>query len=87
VASWLKPLAVDHRSRTADDVTVLTQCYLVRADDLERFDAAVQELREELGDRYAVDYVGPLPPLDFPEGGDGPTQASLGATTTSRWGW
>ncbi|MCW3819410.1 GvpL/GvpF family gas vesicle protein [Micromonospora sp. DR5-3] len=87
VAGRLKPLALDHGSRTGDDVTVLTQYYLVRVDDLERFDAAVQELLEDLGDRYTPEYVGPLPPLDFADAENDLTQTPSSETTPSRWGW
>ncbi|MEU5726986.1 GvpL/GvpF family gas vesicle protein [Micromonospora sp. NPDC047738] len=87
VASRLAPLTVDHGSRTADDVTLLTHYYLVRADDLEQFDAAVQELRDDLGERYTVEYVGPLPPLDFAESADDVPPIPASGTASSRWGW
>ncbi|OKI81195.1 hypothetical protein A6A27_40490 [Micromonospora sp. CB01531] len=87
VAGRLKPLTVDHGSRTGDDVTLLTHYYLVRADDLEQSDAAVQELRDDLGERHTVEYVGPLLPLDFAESADDVPPIPASGTASSRWGW
>ncbi|GAA2708275.1 GvpL/GvpF family gas vesicle protein [Micromonospora olivasterospora] len=83
----LGPLAVDHGARVRDEVTTLTQFYLVRAQDLGQFDDAVQQLRDDLGDRYDIEYVGPLPPLDFASGQVQVPQPRPRESTSGRWGW
>lgn len=86
VAATLRPLAVDYGSHTSDELTVLSQFYLIRAADLGRFDDAVQRLRSNLDNRYTVGYVGPLPPLDFTGDVERPP-ATGDSRGGSRWGW
>ena len=47
--------------------------FLVGSEDVDRFSEAVGRLREELGERISLRYVGPLPPYSFVEAnlGDG----------------
>jgi hypothetical protein len=64
----LQPVAVAAR---AEDVTsqdgAFNLSFLVESGDVDRFSQAVGTLREELGERIALRYVGPLPPYSFAE--------------------
>ncbi|MGN6105158.1 MAG: GvpL/GvpF family gas vesicle protein [Kofleriaceae bacterium] len=77
----LEGLAVAHKVLGTEAVTELRHAYLVSADRLPAFDAAVQQLRDALGAAYAIEYVGPLPPFEFT---DVEPRAPAGR---SRWGW
>jgi hypothetical protein len=78
VRARLQPLAVAHTTVDSQTATEVNHAYLIRAEALCAFDAAVQELREELGERHAIEYAGPLPAFEF-------TDLSRGAP--ARWGW
>jgi len=82
VRARLQPLAVAHTTVRSQIATELNHAYLIRAEALCEFDQAVQELRDELGERYAIEYAGPLPAFEF-------TDRPYGAhpPARSRWGW
>lgn len=64
----LQPLAVTAR---AEDVSTpdgaFNLAFLVEGGEVDTFSEAVGRLREELGERVALRYVGPLPPYSFAE--------------------
>jgi DnaJ-domain-containing protein 1 len=64
--SDLAPLARDLQSvpRPTDEL-VFNLAFLVEREDLDRFEAGVDRLGEDLGDRLSFRYVGPLPPYSF----------------------
>ncbi|HEX8106331.1 MAG TPA: GvpL/GvpF family gas vesicle protein [Kofleriaceae bacterium] len=82
VLARLQRLAVAHTTLRSQIATEVKHAYLIRAEALHEFDEAVQTLRDELGERYAIEYAGPLPPFEF-------TELSHGAQAParSRWGW
>jgi hypothetical protein len=81
VLSRLSINAEAHAFLATSSVTELYQAYLVRADKVSDFDGAVSALREELGDTYEVEYVGPLPAFDFTDVEIDPNRQP------HRWGW
>jgi hypothetical protein len=66
VVGELAPLARDvtPQPRPADEI-VLNIAFLVERADLDRFEAAVDRLGDELAGRLSFRYVGPLPPYSF----------------------
>lgn len=66
VVEVLAPLALDMTPHPlpSDDV-VLNLAFLVARAELDRFEAAVDEIGDEHGDRLSFRYVGPLPPYSF----------------------
>ncbi len=81
VHSRLAVHAEAHASLATHSVTELHQAYLVRADKLGEFDDAVSALRQELGETYEIEYVGPLPAFDF-------TDVEIDPNGQRRhWGW
>jgi hypothetical protein len=62
----LEPLAVAAR---AEDVSTqhgaFNLAFLVDGEEVDRFGEGVGRLREELGERVTLSYVGPLPPYSF----------------------
>ncbi|HEX3758711.1 MAG TPA: GvpL/GvpF family gas vesicle protein [Kofleriaceae bacterium] len=86
VLARLQPLAVAHAAIRPEAATELKHAYLIRAEALPAFDRAVQALRDDLGERYAIEYAGPLPAFEFTDlvtdlAPDAPPPAR------SRWGW
>ncbi|MDP2953528.1 MAG: GvpL/GvpF family gas vesicle protein [Chloroflexota bacterium] len=64
----LRPAA--HRVRENDilsDRLIVNAAFLVGKEQEQKFDQAVRRLDEELGDRVAFKYVGPVPPYNFVE--------------------
>ena len=62
----LRPLAVDlQENRLLTDMMILNVSFLVDRDQIETFDAQVQQLGELHADRLVFQYVGPLPPYSF----------------------
>ncbi len=93
ILSELQPLARSDRPRRrhggAED-PVLSWAFLLADDDIETFDAAVARLRRARPE-LSIEYVGPLPAIDFIEiptvtrtSGAGPADSFAG---TGRWGW
>lgn len=82
VLARLQPLAVAHTTVRSQSATEVSHAYLIRAEALAEFDAAVQALRDDLGERYAIEYAGPLPPFEFTE-----LSHDAQAPAPSRWGW
>lgn len=64
------------------DATEVRHAYLIRAEAIAEFDEAVRDLTDDLGEGYAIEYAGPLPPFEFT---DLPYEAD--APARSRWGW
>lgn len=90
VRARLQPLAVAHASVRAEAATEVKHAYLIRADALPAFDAAVQALRSDLGEHYEVEYAGPLPAFEFTDlvtGLGTPPAHDARAPARSRWGW
>ncbi|EIV92366.1 Gas vesicle synthesis protein GvpL/GvpF [Frankia sp. QA3] len=93
ILSELQPLARSDQPRrrhggAADPV--LSWAFLLAADDVETFDAAVARLRRARPE-LAIEYVGPLPAIDFIEFPTG-NRTSAGERAdsfagTGRWGW
>ena len=68
VLDRLGPLAVDVvESPVRDERTALRAAFLVGRDGTAAFDDAVDQLGEELGDRFTFKVVAPLPPYSFTE--------------------
>jgi hypothetical protein len=64
----LDPLAVAARAEQASSSNAAFDlAFLVERDEVDTFSEAVGRLREELGERVALRYVGPLPPYSFAE--------------------
>ena len=64
----LEPLAVAARAeKAASPNAAFNLAFLVEDDGVNAFSEAVGRLREELGERIALRYVGPLPPYSFAE--------------------
>jgi hypothetical protein len=82
VLARLQPLAVAHTTVRSQTATEVKHAYLIRAEALHEFDEAVQALRDDLGERYAIEYAGPLPAFEFTDLSHG-----AGAPARSRWGW
>ena len=62
----LLPLTEDHQLNALHlDRMVLNAAFLVKRERQGEFDAAVQQLDEELGTRVTFRYVGPVPPYNF----------------------
>jgi Gas vesicle synthesis protein GvpL/GvpF len=62
----LEPVAVSARAeRVTSQGGAFNLAFLVESGDVDRFSRAVGALREELGERIAIRYVGPLPPYSF----------------------
>jgi hypothetical protein len=71
----LEPLAVTARAEQPSSPNVaFNLAFLVEGGEVDSFSEAVGRLREELGERVALRYVGPLPPYSFAE-----TDLSAGA--------
>jgi Gas vesicle synthesis protein GvpL/GvpF len=71
----LDPMAVAARAEQPSSSNVaFNLAFLVEAGKVDTFSEAVGRLREELGERVALRYVGPLPPYSFAE-----TDLSAGA--------
>jgi hypothetical protein len=66
--SQLEPFAVSAR---AEDISsqngAFNFAFLVEGGEVDAFSEAVGRLREDLGDRVSLNYVGPLPPYSFAE--------------------
>lgn len=82
VITRLGPLSTADLRSPTEEVTALCHVFLIEADRLDRFDEAVGQLRDELGDAYAVEYVGPLPAFDFID-----IQIKPPHLAPARWGW
>ncbi|HEX6501193.1 MAG TPA: GvpL/GvpF family gas vesicle protein [Micromonosporaceae bacterium] len=82
IAEALRPLVVAEVRLPTDAPTTSRHAFLVRADELRILDAAVAALRKDLGDGYRMEYVGPLPAVDFIAADD-----LRGRRDASRWGW
>jgi hypothetical protein len=66
VLARLEPFAVSARPEdVSSPAAAFKLAFLVDKDKLDRFSEAVGRLREELGDRIELRYVGPLPPYTF----------------------
>jgi Gas vesicle synthesis protein GvpL/GvpF len=64
----LEPLAVAAESEAASGPHgAFNLAFLVDRERIDGFSVAVRELADELGERVAVRYVGPLPPYSFAE--------------------
>jgi hypothetical protein len=64
----LEPFAVAARAeKAASPKAAFNLAFLVEDDGVDAFSEAVGRLREELGERVALRYVGPLPPYSFAE--------------------
>jgi hypothetical protein len=64
--SRLEPLAVAARAeQVSSPNAAFNLAFLVEGGKVETFSEAVGRLREELGDRVTLRYVGPLPPYSF----------------------
>jgi hypothetical protein len=64
----LEPFAVAARAeQAASPGAAFNLAFLVEGDCVDEFSEAVGRLREELGTRVALRYVGPLPPYSFAE--------------------
>jgi hypothetical protein len=63
----LELLAVDTRVEQAAHPIAFNLAFLVRGATRHVFDEAVAQLRERLGSRVEIRYVGPLPPFSFVE--------------------
>ncbi len=64
----LAPLAVRHRVHQAPpELVALNAAFLVEEASVADFEAAVQSVTQELGDRVATTVTGPVPPWDFVE--------------------
>lgn len=82
IADRLGPLAVAGTMLPAEAPTTSRHAYLVRANALVSFDGAVAGLRKDLGSGYRMEYVGPLPAVDFIA-----TDNPRGRGNAGRWGW
>jgi hypothetical protein len=82
VLARLQRHAVACRTIRPQAATEVRHAYLICAETLAEFDEAVRDLSDDLGDRYAIEYAGPLPPFEF-------TDLSYGehAPARPRWGW
>ena len=68
VCTRLEPLAASTEvGEPAHEQMLVNVAFLVERGQVERFDAAVQELAAELGPDMHCKYVGPLPPYHFVE--------------------
>ncbi|TFE30183.1 GvpL/GvpF family gas vesicle protein [Frankia sp. B2] len=94
ILDLLRPLALSDRPRRphggADD-PVLSWAFLLRDAAVDAFDAAVADLRRACP-YFTIEYVGPLPAIDFAEDPTGPPEAGDTADAdafggTGRWGW
>lgn len=63
----LELLAVDTRVEQAAHPIAFNLAFLVRRAKRHAFDGAVKQLRERLGSRVEIRYVGPVPPFSFVE--------------------
>jgi Gas vesicle synthesis protein GvpL/GvpF len=64
----LEPLAVTARVEQPSSASAaFNLAFLVESGEVDSFSEAVGRLREELGERVALRYVGPLPPYSFAE--------------------
>jgi hypothetical protein len=64
----LEPLAVTaHVEQPSSPNAAFNLAFLVEGGKVDTFSEAVGRLREELGERVALRYVGPLPPYSFAE--------------------
>ena len=64
----LKPFAYDSKAnKVSSDMMILNGAFLVCNERTADFDAAVQELDGQFGERMSFKYVGPLPPFNFIE--------------------
>ncbi len=64
----VQPHVVDYeRLAERADAVALHAALLVRRDDSERLEEAVEEMARRQGDRVQVELLGPLPPWDFTE--------------------
>lgn len=77
VTDRLAPLVVDHTRRADVEGSVLRAAYLVRGDEMDAFDAALDDLNAGYGGTLRFTRVGPLPVFSF---------VLTGAAAT-RWGW
>lgn len=82
VLAHLQQHAVACTTLQPQDATEVRHAYLIPAKALAEFDEAVRDLSDDLGDGYAIEYAGPLPPFEF-------TDLSYGAHAPARprWGW
>lgn len=86
VLACLERQAVACRTIRPQAATELRHAYLIRAEALAEFDEAVRGLSDDLGEGYAIEYAGPLPPFEFTEEfTDLPHGAH--APARPRWGW
>lgn len=81
VLSRLQQHAVACRTLRPQAATEVRHAYLIRAEALAEFDEAVRALSDDLGDGYAIEYAGPLPPFEFTDLSDDAPAAR------PRWGW
>ena len=64
----LEPLAVAARAeQPSSEKAAFNLAFLVETGEVDRFSEAIGRLREELGERVVLRYVGPLPPYSFAE--------------------
>lgn len=64
----LEPLAVSARAeQPSSPNAAFNLAFLVESDGVDPFSEAIGRLREELGERVTLRYVGPLPPYSFAE--------------------
>jgi len=85
ISGRLGPRCVDQQLLPNVSPTTSSHAFLVRADDMTGFDRAVELLFSDLGPGYEVEYVGPLPAVDFinVESHKEPDRWS----GTGHWGW
>ena len=68
IVDALRTIAYDYRTnKVSTDTMVLNGAFLVYKDRVAEFDAAVQRLDEQYGERMKFKYVGCLPPFNFVE--------------------
>jgi len=66
ILACLRPLACKTRTNAVGtERMVLNAAFLVQEARQAEFDAAVDKLDEEMGDRFIFKYVGPVPPYNF----------------------
>ncbi len=82
VLARLERRAIACRTIRPQAATEVRQAYLIRAEALAEFDEAVRALGDDLGEGYAIEYAGPLPPFEFTD-----LPESAHAPARSRWGW
>jgi hypothetical protein len=65
--SMLEPLAVAVREEQVGHPNAFNLAFLVNRERTDEFSDAVSRLRQQLGERIEIRYVGPLPPFSFAE--------------------